>query len=561
MGEREQGPCGRQAAADRRDAGGTEDAMKKIIWLIILLLVVGLGIGGCMLLNWNSKPTTAPPPSDTVKRGNIRVEVSANGLVASNKDVDIRCRASGEIVELPYDVSNLVEPKALVVRLDTADEDRSLAQAKAQVDSDKAGVKQSELNWQIGKDNLVTTRQKVEATLASCKVKLADARAKAKRTQELFEQKLASNEDLETANTVAVAADADETSAEVAVRELDQMSSANDAKEQSLIAARAQLAQDQARMELAQQQVDYCKVYAPDSDDPKDPAHWMVSSLGTGVAKGYLVQSGTGGSSGGTTVMTLSDISHIYVLAAVDESDIGSVQDRFVRGQNLAVTITADAYGDSDRNPNHKFEGKVIRIGKGTVTSNVTTFEVKIEVTSPNRYILRPNMTATCNILLAEKQDVLTVSSQALNPKTGKGGRNATQPGTQPATATARIDDTTPRPTEALVSFARPDAPASTEPATEPATRNSANFIAVERAAYGRNPDRPTPATVTLLKPDGSSEVHDVVVGITDGATIEVISGLKEGDTVLLNRGGDSKWRNAQSQARMLMGGGGGRGR
>ena len=45
--------------------------------------------------------------------------------------------------------------------------------------------------------NLETTRQRTNAELSSAKARAADAKAKAERTQELFDAKLASREELE----------------------------------------------------------------------------------------------------------------------------------------------------------------------------------------------------------------------------------------------------------------------------------------------------------------------------------------------------------------------------
>ena len=73
------------------------------------------------------------------------------------------------------------------------------------------------------------------------------------------------------------------------------------------------------------------------------------------VQKGVIVASAVNNVGGGTTMMTLSDLSHIYVLASVDESDIGQVH------LDSACMITADAY------PGQRFEGKVVRIPKTAV--------------------------------------------------------------------------------------------------------------------------------------------------------------------------------------------------
>ena len=48
-------------------------------------------------------------------------------------------------------------------------------------------------------------------------------------------------------------------------------------------------------------------------------------------------------------------------------------------------------------------------------------------------------------------------------------------------------------------------------------------------------------------KPDGTMESREVVVGLSDDTSYEVVSGLQEGETVVLNKNGaDSKWRGGQ---------------
>ncbi len=410
------------------------------------------------------------------------------------------------------------------MRLETIDEDRLLRSAEAVVAADKAKLAEAQLNWEVAKMSVGTSEQKDKADLQSMKAKLSDATNKAQRTRELFDKKLASAEELETALTTQAAAEADMQNAEVAVAELEQTKKGVDTKFQQIAEAKAQLDQDQAKYETAKQNVEYCNVFAPNADVGRetDPPLWRISKLTPGIAVGYLVQSGSSGPSGGTTVMTLADMSHIFVLATVDESDIGRLLTRFDAGLDLPVKLTADAY------KNVEFTGKVVRIATiGVNTSNVVTFEVKIEVTSPNRTLLRPIMTANCEIISAEQTNVLTVPVQAVS----RHRVDTTEPGaTQEASATTI---------------------ASATPATQPA-----NPAGKKRARKKRDPvpdslDKPTPGTVTVVKADGSTESREVMVGLSDDTSYEILSGLQEGETVVLNKNGaDSKWR----------GGGGGRG-
>jgi HlyD family secretion protein len=485
-------------------------------YVVLLLVVVALAGGSYWFWSAHEKAAADALPvlqTAKVERKDIRVAVESTGAVASNRDVDIKCKASGNITVLPYtDVSAVVPPGALLMQLDTLDEKQSLDSANAEVAADQARLEEARLNWEIAKLSLETTTQKDQADLASAKAKADDARNKMERTRQLFEQKLAAKEDLETAQTTSASADADVQSAQAAIAELEQDKKTIDTKEQQIKEMQAQLDQDTIKARTADQNLQYCTVNAPvpDPAQANDPPQWRISKMTAGVAVGYLVQSGSSGASGGTTVMTLSDFSHIYVLATVDESDIGRLLTRFDAGKELPVILTADAY------PGIEFKGKVVRIATiGVNTSNVVTFEVKIEVTSPNRLLLRPIMTTNCEIISAEEDGVLTVPVQAVSRHH------------------ADTDDATQKSAE--------DTPANAPPATEPAVKKHG------RKQHDSQPEaleKPSPGTVTVLKPDGTTESREVVVGLSDDTSYQVLSGLQEGETVVLNKNGaDSKWR------------------
>ena len=62
--------------------------------------------------------------------------VAAN--VLRNLDVDIKCKASGTIVELPFDVSDMVKEDQLLMKLDPVDEQRVVAQASVTLQASQA---------------------------------------------------------------------------------------------------------------------------------------------------------------------------------------------------------------------------------------------------------------------------------------------------------------------------------------------------------------------------------------------------------------------------------------
>ena len=204
---------------------------------------------------------------------------------------------------------------------------------------------------------------------------------------------------METAETDASAADDAYEAAQVAVDELKQQAIQVEYKSESVKTAEAQLESQQVLLETQQQQLTYTTVTSP--------IDGVVSALN--IQKGAIVASGMSGFSGGTTILTLSDMSHVYVMATVDESDIGVVE----VGQAARITVASF--------PDRAFEGKVTRIAtKGVNSSNVVTFEVKVEVIDPHKDLLRPEMTGNVKIIQARRTDVVTLPTAAVTQEEGK---------------------------------------------------------------------------------------------------------------------------------------------
>ena len=111
------------------------------------------------------------------------------------------------------------------------------------------------------------------------------------------------------------------------------------------------------------------------------------------------------------TLFTIAaDLTQMQVVADVDEADIGGVQE----GQR--VTFTVDAY------PNDTFEGTVtqIRLGESSdsdasssSSSTVVTYEVIISAPNPDLK-LKPRLTANVTIYTMDRRDVLCVPARAL---------------------------------------------------------------------------------------------------------------------------------------------------
>jgi HlyD family secretion protein len=370
---------------------------------IVLIVVVAVLAGGGAYYWWVYRPAAAKADAPAVvtarvERGPIKLIVSSTGRVVSDLDVDIKCKASGKVTKLPFDVSDVVKKDDLLLELDPIDEERVVRQAEVRQLASQAKLRIARENLAVAERTLVTDRARADVAVTSCEVRAKDARAKADRMKVLLEKKLISPEDCDTAETAAVQAASDFENAKVKVEELKTQELALELARQQVKLAEADAEADKITLDIAKDRLHDTKVYAPmDGVVAVRP-----------VQIGQIIASAVSNVGGGTTILTLSDLSRVYVLAAVDESDIGKV------ALDQAVTVTVDAF------PGKKFQGKVDRIAtRGVNLSNVVTFEVKIEVTGEAKALLKPEMTANVDILAAEKSDVLLVPSEAILRKGG----------------------------------------------------------------------------------------------------------------------------------------------
>ena len=192
-----------------------------------------------------------------VKRGLVEKTVESAGRVVSNNDVEIKCRAGGEVVKLPFDVNQMVHKGDLICQLDPTDEQLAVQVAEASLAQATAKLEQAKQSLEVGRLNLGTTRARTEAALASAKVRAGNLAAKADRQRELIAQQLGSKEEYESAQTEAAAAKSDERAAAAAVDELKQQEIQLASKEQDVRTAEAQLRQSQLNADTARRTLGY----------------------------------------------------------------------------------------------------------------------------------------------------------------------------------------------------------------------------------------------------------------------------------------------------------------
>lgn len=146
--------------------------------------------------------------------------------------------------------------------------------------------------------------------------------------------------------------------------------------------AEARVQQAEASLAFAKVQLSYAIIKAPISG--------VIASVST--QEGETVAAGLNA----PTFVTIIDLNRLQVDAFVDETDIGKVK----IGQKAVFTV--DAY------PNKDFEGIVRAIyPKAIIQENVVNYDVVIEIISPFKNFLRPDMTASVTIYQEERKGIL----------------------------------------------------------------------------------------------------------------------------------------------------------
>lgn len=355
-------------------------------------LLAGMGIYSQLPAGQDNAASAAYTQA-VAERHAICQEIGASGPVVSNLEVEIKCKATGEVIELPYDISARVKKGDLLLKIDPVDEERSVQQAQVKLAAAEAKYARAQQSLVISEQELKNGLIEAEATLAAAQSSSKDQRERADRQATLQEKKFASAEAVNAARTAAVQADS---VLEKARAGLD----AQKTNENRLELLRQDI-------KLAQADVDYCKVDLKNAEQRLSetlvyaPIDGVVSDRMVEV--GQIIASPKMNVGGGTALLTISDTSRLFVLASVDESDIGHIQP----GQS--ATISVDAY------PDEEFNGKVVRVAtKGKKSSTIVTFEVKIEILDETKSRLLPEMTADVEILAAANDSALSVPSEAI---------------------------------------------------------------------------------------------------------------------------------------------------
>jgi len=219
------------------------------------------------------------------------------------------------------------------------------------------------------------------------------------------------------------------------------------------------------------------------------------------------------------------DLTQMEVESNIAEADIGSVK------TSQRVEFTVDAY------PDDKFAGTVSQVRlQPVVTNNVVTYTVIINAPNPDKKLM-PGMTANTTIYVQEKSDALVVPGKALRFKPddkilAKFTKNvpgmpsgAIAQGTASQAASGQnLQSTGSSPRVSSEGTGVPSAGARQGISNTPSGTDSFS-------GFGGSSN----LTMVWIKEGGNIQPQKIETGINNGSEVEVTSGLKEGDVVVLS--------------------------
>jgi len=351
--------------------GNGRDAKKRtrpILWITLAVVLLGGGAYGVMAALRPNR-TIDPSKLAAVERGDLARVVVATGKIQPLSKAEIKSKASGIVKKIYVDYGDRVKQGQLLAELDKIQLEAILREAQANMQAAEAA------------------RDSAKATLERNKV---DAEGPDVPFLKLGMDR-AEHEYREGVVSKSVVEDAQKNYQLALNRQMSAQTNLTVSKA-DIAKAEAQVAQAKAALENAQEDLRNSTIVSP--------IDGLVLSRDVNV--GDAVSSILVLGSQATPIMTLGDVSEVYVQGKVDEADIGKVY------LNQPARIVVESFKDK------KFVGKVTKISPlGKEKDNVTTFEVRVSIANPSLE-LKANMSANAEILLEEKKDVLMAPEAAL---------------------------------------------------------------------------------------------------------------------------------------------------
>lgn len=338
-----------------------------VLFIFLPILLAGAAYGIRAALRPDFKIDDSKLAS--VERGDLARSVVATGKIEPLAKAQVKSKASGIVKKILVDYGDMVREGQVLVELDKEELEARVREAHATLLAAQASEESSHAAFE---------RNKAEAEGPD----VPFMKSAMERARKLHEQGLVAQSVLEDAEKMYQLALNKQM---IALRNIA-VTRAEMAK------AKAQVAQAQAALDRAEEDLRNSTIISP--------MNGLV--LSRDVQVGDAVSSILVLGSQATLVMTIGDVSDVYVLGKVGEADISKVY------MDQPARISVESLKEK------KFAGKVTKISPlGVEKENVTTFEVRVSIRNATGE-LKANMSANAEIILEEKKNVLMIPESAV---------------------------------------------------------------------------------------------------------------------------------------------------
>ncbi|HEY9897794.1 MAG TPA: efflux RND transporter periplasmic adaptor subunit [Pantanalinema sp.] len=379
----------------------------------VLGLVVALGAGAATFAVL-AKGKKGGEPSAKVSRSNLRVVVSETGTVQPLTKVEIKSRVAGQVARLLVDVGQKVEKGQVLIQLDTTDMARERARAEA--DREQAAARLAMLRAGSRPEEVVEAQAQVSQQEAS----FARAEADYRRAEAAVKAGTITPREAESARSDYLATRAQ---LEAARARLSKIKAGP--RHEEIAEARAQLSRAEVALQAAEDQLSYATIRSP----------MAGTVIKRGIEVGEMVSPGVSATAQGTSMLTVADLDRLIIASSLNQIDVGKVR----KGQKVEIRV--------DSAPGKVFAGEIRKVAPAAEASKdgqstIQTFPIETILAGTDADALKPGMSADLDVLVANKQNALTLPVEAVVRGKGLAGSVtlvAKQKGEKPATASVTL--------------------------------------------------------------------------------------------------------------------------
>ena len=497
--------------------------MKTAPKIVLAVAVLAAAAGGWYWYDSRSGDGEVRYRTAKVERGTIAAVVVASGTLNATTTVQVGSQISGQVKDIYADFNTTVKKDQVIARIDPSTFELRVNQARADLDSAQSAVAVARSN-----------QAAAQAQLGQVKVNLADAQRDFERKKALVDKNYISGAELDKAKTLL------------------------DSTREQLKAVEAQLQVSLAQIQSAQAAVKQRESLLKQAQVDLDRTVIRAPVDGTVILRNVDAGQTVAASLQAPVLFTIAqDLRDMQVEAAIDEADVGRLK------VGMPATFAVDAF------PRRNFQGDIKQIRKSPQNvQNVVSYTVVISAANPDLALL-PGMTANVRISVENRADALKVPNAALRfrpagsvseaakapvdaPAQQQSGGQAVQQFRARIASELKPSDAQKAQIEEIFNDSRQKFARVRDMKAEGDRRREAEKIRAEtnarigeiltaeqRPAWERllaeSGSRGQATTGRVFQLDGGQpRAVEVRLGLTDGSSTEVVSGLSEGAEVIV---------------------------